>query len=405
MQNALRTIKSAVFKLSKKEVREDTDPDGELEGTVKTKISGVAMPKEIKSLRIEIGTTKYKMGIGGLHSREKWQSHYADKNKIIRDADVAAFYPAILLVCELYPEHLGPDFLKVYRDIRERRMSAKERIKKTKKLLEMGYAGMDTAMLRSDLKSAQVIDMTLKIVLNGTFGKLGSKWSVFYSPKLMIQVTVTGQLVLLMLIEELELNGISVISGNTDGIVSVFRPDQSDLYHNIIKDWEERTGFEMEFADYKSLHSMSVNSYIAIKTNGEVKQKGLCAYIGSKGSPAEKNPQNYVVTDAVVKFLVDGTPLRDTIEWCTDVRRFLSVRKVAGGAEWRGQYLGKVVRWYQGRDSHDPILYATGDKRGDKVSLSDGAVPMMTLGDLPVDLDYDRYVMQGVKMLANLGVM
>lgn len=62
--------------------------------------------------------------------------------------------------------------------------------------------------------------MTFKIVLNGTFGKLGSKYSFLYSPNLMIQVTITGQLALLMLIEALEAAGISVVSANTDGIVS-----------------------------------------------------------------------------------------------------------------------------------------------------------------------------------------
>ncbi|KKS65278.1 MAG: hypothetical protein UV34_C0020G0001, partial [Parcubacteria group bacterium GW2011_GWB1_42_6] len=35
----------------------------------------------------------------------------------------------------------------------------------------------------------------------------------------MIQVTITGQLALLMLIERLELCGVPVISANTDGLV------------------------------------------------------------------------------------------------------------------------------------------------------------------------------------------
>ena len=56
-------------------------------------------------------------------------------------------------------------------------------------------------------------------MLNGTFGKTGSPYSVLFAPEMMIQTTITGQLALLMLIEHLETASISVISANTDGIV------------------------------------------------------------------------------------------------------------------------------------------------------------------------------------------
>ena len=48
-----------------------------------------------------------------------------------------------------------------------------------------------------------------KIVLNGTFGKLFSLFSIFFSPQQGISTTVGGQLSLLMLIERLEIAGIS----------------------------------------------------------------------------------------------------------------------------------------------------------------------------------------------------
>jgi len=53
---------------------------------------------------------------------------------------------------------------------------------------------------------------TLKTLLNGSFGKLGSRYSIFYAPTEMLQVTITGQLALLMLIEMMELCGIPVVS-------------------------------------------------------------------------------------------------------------------------------------------------------------------------------------------------
>lgn len=408
MREVYRIVEDATFKLKKKEVRsDDDDPNDPSDGSggVKIKVSGIAMPAEIKGLKIAMGSSVYKMGIGGLHSTEKHVTHYADDDYILVDADVGAFYPAIKLVCGLYPEHLGSDYLDIYRSVRERRMAAKK-------------------------AKDKVTDMTLKIVLNGAFGKLGSKYSFLYSPKLMLQVTLTGQLSLLMLIEALEGDGISVISANTDGIVSRVHRDRLDDYLEHVRQWERRTGFGMEFAVYSALHSESVNSYLAFKPTfdeerdayrtlfphmddqalarefkGGVKQKGLYAFVGSKGSPAEKNPKNYVCIDAVIAYLSKGTPLEETIEWCPDVRRFLSVQRVKGGAEFEGDYLGKVVRWYRSTNSRSCIKYATGDKKGDKVPLSDNAKPMMELTGLPSDIDYDYYVGLSRKMLGKLGVL
>lgn len=363
----------------------------------------VEMPASLKSAKIKIGKSVYRMGIGGLHSSESVVAHFSDDEFLVKDADVSAFYPRIILVCGLYPEHLGPAFLDVYRSIFDRRISAKARIKQIKKLLEMGVNAIEEARLRGDLKSCQVIDMTLKIVLNGCFGKLGSPYSFLYSPNLMIQVTVTGQLVLLMLIEALENAGIQVVSANTDGIVSKIPRDQVDEYHDIIQRWEKRTGFEMEFAEYDALYSRDVNNYIAVKPDGTVKQKGTFAFVGSKGSPAEKNPANYISTDAVIAYLTKGTPLMETIEWCPDMRRFLTVRRVTGGATYDGQYLGKTVRWYYARGSKECIRRAT---NGDKVARSDGCKPLMELtGELPNDIDYQWYFNEAVSMLGDLGVL
>jgi len=399
MREVFHLVKNATFKLKKKEVKDEDDEDFDAVtvGGVRVKITGIEMPPEIvgsKAVRdkvtkkiikpkvppltIQIGGSSYKMGIGGLHSTEGRVAHHSTRKVKLRDADVGAYYPSLMLVCGIYPEHLGPDFLDIYRSIRDRRMAAKR-------------------------SGDKVTDMTLKIVLNGSFGKLGSKWSTLYAPNLMLQVTITGQLALLMLIEELELNGISVISANTDGIVSKIPVELEEKYHEIVKSWEAKTGFEMEFADYKSLYSMSVNSYLAFKPDGSVKQKGNFAFAGSKGSPAEKNPTSYICIDAVINYLGKGTPLDETIEWCPDVRRFLTVRRVTGGAVYKGEYVGKVTRWYYAKGECESIHYAS---NGNLVSKSTGARPLMELdGTLPHDIDYDHYVNEARKMLGELGVL
>lgn len=336
----------------------------------------VGMPEALKNMKIKIGSSVYRMGIGGLHSSESRVSHYSDRRYTLWDWDVASYYPSIILNCRLSPEQLGEDFFKVYSRIKAERLAAKKSGDKVK-------------------------DSGLKIFLNGSFGKLGSKWSKLYAPKLMIQVTITGQLALLMLIESLELAGIPVVSANTDGIVIKCPNYREDDMKEIISKWEKQTGFDMESAIYKSLHMQSVNTYVAIKDDGKVKQKGLLAFIGSKGKAIEKNPANYVSIDAAVNFLKDGTPIEETIEWATDFRRFLTVRTVTGGAIWQGEYLGKAIRWYYAKGINTAIHYK---KNGNKVPRSDGAKPVMLLPDeTPRDIDYDWYVREAYDILADVG--
>ena len=115
----------------------------------------------------------------------------------------------------------------------------------------------------------------LKIVLNGTFGKLFSKWSILFAPELGIRTTITGQLALLMLIEMMECSGIRVVSANTDGIVLLIPEGMDGIKAQVVQWWEKRTGMEMESTLYRSLHSRDVNNYVAITTDGKASEGAL----------------------------------------------------------------------------------------------------------------------------------
>jgi hypothetical protein len=340
-----------------------------------------SMPVELEELKIIIGEGSYQMGVGGLHSCEKSVFYKTDDTFILEDRDVASYYPAVILNCGLYPEHLGKEFLRVYRSLVERRLEAKK------------------------AKNKVVAD-SLKITVNGTFGKLGSKWSVLYSPSLLFQVTLTGQLGLLMLIESLELAQIRVVSANTDGVVSRIPVDLKTAYNAIIESWEKATGFETEAVEYDALYSRDVNNYIAFKKSGGSKNKG--AYANPWADKTEsifrlhKNPTTTICIEAVEKYLVDGTPIDQTIEECLDVKKFIVIRTVRGGAVHEGNYLGKAIRWYYGHQTESEIVYAT---TGNKVAKSEGAIPLMSLpAELPKDINYSWYVEEAEAMLADFGV-
>lgn len=331
----------------------------------------IIAPDELKNLHLKIGATSYSLGVGGLHSREKKRSCFSDNDYILRDYDVAAYYPNIIINNKLAPAHLGEPFRQIYAGIVRERLAAKK---------------------RKDVPA----DKCLKIVINGTFGKLGSKWSKIYAPELMLMTTLTGQLTLLMLIERLELKGVNVISGNTDGIIVKMRPNQIDLVESMIADWELDTDYYMDSTDYISIHNRSVNDYFALTKNG-IKAKGA-----TYGEPAlSKNPSNIICAEAVKQYVIDGTPIFETVKTCKDIRKFVTIRTVKGGAVKDGVLIGKAIRWYYGSNELDAIFYRKNDNI---VPRTAGAVPIMQLPDtLPDDLDYDWYIKECNKMLTDIG--
>lgn len=279
------------------------------------------------------------------------------------------------------------------------------------------------AAKKAELLSVQAKDKGYKVAANGTFGSLGSRYSFVYAPHLMISVTLTGQLALLMLIERAERAGISVVSGNTDGVVFKIPRDE---FEGIEKDrllgcplsditdtWERETGFDLEFTEYDAIYNQSVNSYFAIKSSGGHKRKGPLANPWSSDSADNdlrgqlmKNPQMTICSDAALARIKHGTPLRDTIYACRDIRQFVTVIKVTKGATWREKYLGKTIRYYWSTNG-DPVFEAvpneaTGNFK--KVPKTDGSREAMRLpDDLPEDIDYDRYVEEADRILHELG--
>lgn len=329
----------------------------------------VKLPESLDKA-IEFAGAKYKMGIGGLHSQEAKQAVVAKADELLGEFDVASMYPSIILGQELYPAHLGDDFVDVYRGIFNDRIAAKR-------------------------SGDKITSDSLKLVLNSSYGKFGSRYSFLYSPELLIQTTITGQLALLMLIERLDEIG-RVVSANTDGVVVLMEGKYWNVATEITEQWTRDTTYVLEWTPYRALYSESVNSYIAMKDAGGTKRKGLYA-----GGSIAKGYANQVCIDAVASHLEHGDDIAEYIRGCGNVADFLTMRGVRGGAVWRGQELGKVVRWYVGMNG-EPIRYLS---NGNKVAGSTGAVPMMRLADeVPGDIDYDWYIERAQKTLTKLGV-
>lgn len=335
----------------------------------------IIMPQEIAEDLVKINKAEYQMGIGGLHSREKSQCYVADDQYFLADTDVTSYYPTLILNAGFTPQNLGQNFLRVYRSIVEERVAAKK-------------AGNN------------VVAECLKIVVNGTFGKLGSVYSIMYAPNLMIQVTITGQLSLLMLIEALELAGIEVIQANTDGIVVKCLRAKEELFNAIVKAWEKHTGFGTEEVRYKGLYSRDVNNYFAVYETPQ--KKKLFKLKGVYGETApKKNAVNEICIDAATAFMANRTPIEDTIRNCKELKKFTTMRRVKGGGVKDGVYLGKIIRWYYSTEAQGEIVSASS---GNKVARTDNAKPCMELPDvLPNDVDFQWYITETYKILEEIG--
>lgn len=380
MQAVLQRVQEADFYVSDKE-------EAITLGHTDVTRTGVRIPAALAGMDIRIGHANYRLGIGGLHSQESSVYYLSvPGSRALWDVDVTSYYPSLIDTLGMYPQQLGPGFLDIYRGIKSRRIAAKN-------------AGQ---MTESD---------GLKIVLNGTFGKLFSKWSCLYAPELGIRVTMTGQLALLMLIEMMELSGIRVVSANTDGIVLLIPHGYDAIATSTVEWWERTTGLGMEYSHYAGVFQRDVNNYIALPMDpaGKVKRKGVFAPGGLLSGPQGKHPDKDICADAVVAYLKDGTPVGETIRNCTDIRKFLQIRHCtkgaidlpAGVAINDGKYLGKAVRWYySGRPG-----YIGAKGTGDKVAGSEGATPIMELpASLPADIDYQHYIRVALEMLKDLGV-
>lgn len=389
------------------------------------------LPEWLKKETIQIGNTTYNIGLGGLHSQEKSLVVIPKENEILSNVDVASYYPSLIIDLELYPEQLTKTFLRVYANIKATRLQAKKDAK-------------DKSLSDKQRDEAKVIDAVLKITLNGSYGKFGSKYSFLYSPDLLLTVTFTGQLYLLMLIEELEYHGFKVVSSNTDGVEVLRNNDRFSKkgLERIVKEWEAKTNMVMEYGTYNALYARDVNNYIAVYPGGEAKAKGVYIDPEERKPILEKNVEYPIVFEAIRDYLSKGIPMEETIYNCKNIVRFTSSRNVKGGAifyegedlpntdeynnyifnqlkqnkalEKRNdnyhkelvleskdtKYLGKVVRWYYSMNGKQ-IFYKTGNK----VPKSDGAKPMMDLTDyIPKDLDYDKYLRLCDEHLQDLGV-
>lgn len=202
----------------------------------------------------------------------------------------------------------------------------------------------------------------LKIVLNSTYGAMKDKYNPLYDPLMANNVCVTGQLLLLDLIEQLE-PYFTIVQSNTDGILVKLNASnecQANQEYARLDDlcyeWEQRTKMKLEFEEFRKVVQRDVNNYIIIDAKGKYKSKGAVV--------KKLNDLDYdlpIVNRAVVNFLVHNEPVETTVNECNDLREFQKIVKISSNYLYgihNGQRLSeKTFRVFASRLQTDGMIF------------------------------------------------
>lgn len=319
----------------------------------------------------------YSVGVGGIHSINTPELIIPNEDELLIDADVASLYPSMLLNFDCYPQHLGAIFKETYEDIRVRRLEAKK-------------------------KKDKLTDITLKYALNGLSGNLQNEYSWCYDPYAVMKIRINGQLLLLMLTEQLIKLNCEIIQINTDG---VFFKCKKDIYPKVQEQfewWQNLTGLVLEEDRFKAFYQLAINDYFGVYENGKVKEKGcfITDVILGKGLTPK------IIPKAVIKYFLEGIKPQDYIKSCTDIKDFLMSEKT--GKQWHVEYNSqpqqRTNRFYASTNGY--FLYKwkmdKGEKKYQNMLTASGVTLLNNFDNLPEDpkINYQYYVTEANKIIA-----
>ena len=322
---------------------------------------------------------QYSVGVGGIHSVNKPEIIIPKEDELLIDIDVASLYPSMLIEYEFYPKHLGPEFLEVYKQIKDERIEAKHNGNKVK-------------------------NETLKLALNGLSGNLQNEHNFCYSPFAVMQIRINGQLLLLMLAEKLTQLGCRIVQANTDGLFVLLKKDVYSKVNKVCRDWEQLTKLTLEEERFKAMYQYAINDYFAIAEDDSVKEKGMFITTVKLG----KGLTPKIIPKAVINFFKNGVPVEETIKGCQDIRDFLMSEKT--GKQWHVEYNNKeqqrTNRFYASTNGAYLWKWKGEDAKQYQNMLTASGVTLLNyLDDKPIEerkINYRYYIMEAYKIIREL---
>lgn len=313
-----------------------TKPLQDLLEEMKT-ITLYSIGKSVFERVVRLGNLDYTIATGGLHSKDTprklisniksnglecidekgnliWENLSNDSYVYVH-YDITSFYPSIMIAYEIHPEHLDR---VAFRNTVSYCKNTRVKAKHSEEELIDGIP-------------KDVLALVLKIVINAIYGKFGYEFGELFDRLCTLQVTINGQLMIMMLCEELTLNGIEVVSANTDGIVVKLPAIKKKEFDKITKNWEIITKMNADSEEYRRYVCRDINNYAAEEINKKVDSKGdynpmMYAADLTKGYNAP------IVSKAAYDYLLYDIPILDTLYKATNILDFCKTQNV--GKDW-----------------------------------------------------------------------
>lgn len=207
-----------------------------------------------------------------------------------------------------------------FKELVHKRIAAKHKVAEAKKNhTEDQLTPMEHAMPNA-----------LKLPINTVSGCMKAKFSKLYDERNNNWMCITGQLLMVDLIEHLE-PYCKLVQSNTDGIVII--PYNHRKCDEIIQHWMDKTGLVLEKTVANAIYQKDVNNYVLLNENGSIKVKGgyVAQYFNDDTWYWSVRRNLEIIDKAIVDFLIYDTPVEETIvNPENNILKYQIVKKLGG---------------------------------------------------------------------------
>ena len=292
------------------------------------KLKKISIDPNNKDFRevFEIGGVVHNISLGGLHSINNAEIIIPNEDELLIDYDVDSFYPSCLIVNNLYPKHLGIEFVDIYINIRDERVEAKKD------------------------KNSFLAD-AFKYAINGLSGNLQSQYSWTYDPELVVKLRINCQLMILMLIEKFDLLGAEIVQSNTDGILIKIKKSLLPEIEKAKDEWCKLTKLSMSKEEFERFYQYDVNNYIGVKKGFKetkdpelIKKKGF--FVDETNLGKGMSPK--VIAKSLINYFVYNISPEETLKEDKDIKDYLTYQRVSRDfiVEYNGEKALHINRFY-----------------------------------------------------------
>lgn len=303
------------------------------------KLKKISIDPNNKDFRevFEIGGVVHNVSLGGLHSINNAEIIIPNEDELLIDYDVDSFYPSCLIVNNLYPKHLGIEFVGIYKSIRDERVGAKRD------------------------KNSFLAD-AFKYAINGLSGNLQSQYSWTYDPELVVKLRINCQLMILMLIEKFNLLGAKIVQSNTDGILIKIKKSLLPEIEKAKDEWCKLTKLSMSKEEFERFYQYDVNNYIGVKKGFKetkdpelIKKKGF--FVDETNLGKGMSPK--VIAKSLINYFVYNISPEETLKEDKDIKDYLTYQRVSRDfiVEYNGEKALHINRFYMSTNGGILIKY------------------------------------------------